>query len=307
MTNIDKNKLYDGVLGLAIGDALGVPAEFMSREQLQYKPITDMLSGGAWNQPAGTWSDDTAMTLATIDALNKCNWEYSKLLCDIIMLNFELWYKTGKFAACGNRFDIGETCRKAIEHYIEYSNPENCGLGKYNYGNGALMRILPVVFSNKNPIPILQVSRLTHNNKVCDFASLIYTDLIKELLVDTEKEMAFEYVQDRFRGRRDISIEFSRLLNQNFSKLDEEEVKSSGYVIDTLEAAIWCFLNTNNYIDCVLTAVNLGDDTDTVAAVAGGLAGIYYGINENNGIPEKWINKLRDLKSLQKIVNAVYD
>ena len=293
---IDRGKLYDGLLGLAIGDSLGVPAEFINRGVLEQDPITDMVSGGIWKQPAGTWSDDTAMTLATIDALNNNNWQANEKLYEDIMDNFVAWYTEHKYAANGVRFDIGNTCRKAIENYILRGNVNNCGVQGKHYGNGALMRMLPMVFIGEKNIT-KKISALTHNNKICTLSSLIYVHMAKELINAQDKELAFINMVDYF-SNYSTTKPFSRILNKKFKNTLKKDIKSSGYVVDTLEAAIWCFINTNNYEECVLTAVNLGDDTDTVAAIAGSLAGLYYG---KNAIPTKWIKSLRDIDTLKQI------
>lgn len=301
---MDKDKLYDAVLGLAIADAIGVPAEFKSRNELKKKPITDMIGGGLWEQPEGTWSDDTAMTLATIDALNINNWEYSEKLLHDIMKNFVNWYHNGELAANKHRFDIGNTCLKAISNYENSNDVYNCGVKGRDCGNGALMRILPAAFiesETKLSVVVTKISSLTHNNDVCNTASIIYIAFLKLLIKHQDKNLAFRELTKKITSST-TPKELLRLSDKRFSKLNEDDIKSTGYVVDTLEAAIWCFLNTDNYKDCILKAVNLGDDTDTVAAVAGGLAGVYYGINERDGIPEEWINRLRDLNTLKSIV-----
>ena len=248
MVNVDREKLYHAVLGLAVGDALGVPAEFMSRNQLERKPITDMIGGGCWGQPAGTWSDDTAMTLATIDALNKTNWKLNDATWHLVMTNFVLWLKLGKFAAFNNRFDVGNTCKEAIINYNNYGDINNCGLGEGKCGNGALMRMVPALFMHDSAY-VKKLSRLTHNNITCDIASLMYI-----ILLDT---LAFEDC-DKFEAYDKMTIisensfgasEFNRIISRNLHKLNKDDIKSTGYVVDTLEAAIWCFLNTDNYKD----------------------------------------------------------
>lgn len=302
-TTFFKQRLYCGMLGLAIGDALGVPAEFKSRLQLDRDPVTDMLSGGAWKQPAGTWSDDTAMALATLDAINKIKDDTTNTeLYETIMNNFVAWYQDGKYAACNNRFDIGNTTRDAIDNYIYgHMNVYECGVDGTAYGNGALMRILPTIIL-EDMDKVDGISSLTHRSEVCNTASKLYVLFIRYLLICKNKQLAYKCFNEALQLHKNkLPEEFSRLTNYEFINMKREYIKSSGYVIDTLEAAIWCFMNTNNYSDCVLKAVNLGEDTDTVGAVAGGIAGIYYGINEDTGIPLKWINKLRDLDTLKKI------
>lgn len=305
-------RLLSGIIGLAIADALGVPAEFQSRLTLEEHPIEDMQDGGSWNQPKGTWSDDTAMTLATIDALGKNDWKVTdKCLLDI-MKNFSEWYLDGKYAVGGNRFDIGNTCRDAIVTYINLKDNYLKELKKTRanekYGNGALMRILPCAFL-QNVEDIRKISSLTHNNFVCDVASEYYVAFIRGLMHGYSKDIVYTNnticLENTLKeGTKDEQKRFSRLADLSFNKMDRSKIRSSGYVIDTLEAAVWCFMNTNNYKDCVLTAVNLGEDTDTVAAVAGGLAGVYYGYD---GLPKEWLKQLRDIEVLLDIVKNSCD
>ena len=223
------------------------------------------------------------------------------MLGDLVMVNFESWYTNSTFAANNNRFDVGNTCKEAIEHYRRFNNTENCGLRKGRCGNGSLMRILPTMFLHDEVV--LKVSRLTHNNETCDLAALAYTRYARELAKGTDKNEAISVVLDTLKNKE----QYNKTVNKLSKETSEEEIFSTGYVIDTFEAAMWCFLTTDNYKDCVLKAVNLGEDTDTIAAVAGGLAGIYYGIasDENKaGIPLYWINKLQDIETINEILNA---
>lgn len=300
---MDKRRLYDGVIGLAVGDALGVPAEFMGRSQLNRRPVTDMVGGGVWCQPAGTWSDDTSMMLATIDALNKHEWDVTDNCLADIMNNFVRWYFHGDYAACGNRFDIGNTCEKAISDWHKHTLREDgfkfTGVQGTACGNGALMRILPCVFlPNETAV---KISRLTHDNKVCSASSILYLELLRYIIYEElDKVDALIKLKEEHQDKAHYApLLFMRMPADKFINMESNNIRSSGYVIDTLEAAVWCFMTTDNYKDCVLKAVNLGDDTDTVAAVAGGLAGIYYGADS---IPKEWINKLRDIDKLKKIV-----
>ena len=170
-------RLISGLLGLAIGDALGVPVEFQSRKTLEENPVIDMQEGGSWNQPKGTWSDDTSMTLATLESLGKYNWKVTEECLLDIMENFSEWYLNGKYAVSNNRFDIGNTCKDAIENYIKdkqnYLNSLVNSKKNDKYGNGALMRILPCAFI-KDVNSVAMISSLTHNNFVCDTCSLYY-------------------------------------------------------------------------------------------------------------------------------------
>lgn len=285
-----KDRFYNGIMGLVIGDALGVPVEFKKRDTYT---VIDMTGYGTYNQPPGTWSDDSSLTLATLESMVRRN----AVDPPDIMLNFFYWLQNGEFTPYGKVFDVGGATRRAIVRYANGKAPLNCG-GKtrMDNGNGALMRILPVAMlpdSTYKQINILSVAHLTHAHFISDFACLVYAAIAENLMNDMKKEEAVSAGIQRLQHNVEkISMltEYNRL--PNIQTLKRAEIRSSGYVVDTLEAALWCFLNTDSYKDCVLAAVNLGEDTDTVAAVAGGLAGIYYGCGGENGIPENWIAQI---------------
>lgn len=292
------NKVLDGIIGLSIGDAVGVPVEFVAREELKNNPVIDMRDFGTYNQPKGTWSDDTSLTLALIDGLIKTECDI-----DVIGANFLKWFYYSKYTPYDEVFDCGITVSRAlmrIESGIEAKYAG--GTNSDDNGNGSLMRILPLAFYlkdeeniNKRVRTIYDVSAITHGHIRSKVACHIYIEMAINLLkgynlndsyikmIDTIKS----YYNDKLGGNENKI--FSRILSGELNELKESEIKSTGYVIHTLEAALWCLLNNNNYKKTILCAVNLGDDSDTVAAVAGGLAGIYYGILD---IPENWYNYL---------------
>lgn len=284
------NKFYNGIMGLVVGDALGVPVEFRKRDTFT---VTDMIGYGTYNQPPGTWSDDSSLTLATLDSMAKLG----KVDPADIMQNFFYWLNDGMFTPYGKVFDVGGGTRRALARFANGKDAAKCG-GKtrMDNGNGALMRILPVAMMpdrTYKQVDILSVAHLTHAHLISDFACLVYTVIVENLMDGLNKEEAVSVGIQRLQHNvENISMltEYNRL--PNIQTLKRAEIRSSGYVVDTLEAALWCFLNTNTYRNCVLTAVNLGEDTDTVAAVAGGLAGIYYGCGGESGVPDKWISQI---------------
>lgn len=278
-------KVYDGIMGLVVGDALGVPFEFRKRDTFK---ATDMIGYGTYHQPPGTWSDDSSLTLATLESIGRMG----RIDPVDIMNNFFTWLDDGQFTPYGKVFDVGNGTRKAIERYANGIEPLKCG-GKtrIDNGNGALMRILPVAMAQ--PEYITQVARLTHAHFISSFACLIYAEIVKNLMAGKAKKISIEIGIEKFFDDIQTTTmlsDFQRL--SNLYDLTRDEIRSSGYVVDTLEAALWCLWHTNTYKDCVLTAVNLGEDTDTVAAVAGGLAGILYGCGGERGIPEEWISQI---------------
>lgn len=287
------HKIYSGIMGLIVGDALGVPYEFKARDTFK---CTEMTGYGTYNQLPGTWSDDSSMTLATLQSIVV---QKEKIVPEDIMKNFHKWYEGGAFTPYGEVFDIGNTTRNAILNF-KFNEPiENCGGKKItDNGNGSLMRILPLAFVECTDEEIAKVSALTHAHELSITACIIYITIAKNLLNGVSLEKAIEY------GHKYTDLKlFDRL--HNLKECSRDKIKSTGYVVDTLEAALWCLLNTDNYKDCVLTAVNLGNDTDTVAAVAGGLAGIIYGVGGEKGIPEEWINRLAKKDAIEYLCSEL--
>lgn len=269
---------------------------------------------GTHNQPKGTWSDDTSMILATIDSLiNEKNINYYD-----IMNNFNEWYGHGKYTPFDKVFDIGNATSTALHKYKNDSTDYKCGSTEiYSNGNGSLMRILPIsLYLHYTDDPMFDVisniSSMTHAHIYSILSCAIYSVFINEYLKNKSIQNAYTNMQsiikDILNNEENVNIGnlddlkniFSRLIYNDISKYSEKEIKSSGYVIDTLEACFWCLLTTNNYSDAVLKAVNLGDDTDTVAALTGGLSGLVYGYNS---IPIKWIKTLQKESMLKGLVD----
>ena len=279
------------VIGHAVADALGVPVEFCTRESLQADPVTDMRGYGSYQVPAGAWSDDTSMSVAALDVIANGEIRYEE-----IMQNFVKWCEDGAFTPTGEMFDIGVTCRRAIQHYVWGASPLACGLaGPYDNGNGSLMRIHPFVLMAYfcdalrdvwEPL-VMNASSLTHAHERSVLACKIYAQILFALMDDPSRASvlnALKASKSRYAESPEYST-YARLFSDDFANTPASEIKSSGYVLDTLEAAVWCLLTTDSYESCVLKAVNLGMDTDTVGAVAGGLAGALYGYE---AIPKKW-------------------
>ena len=289
-------KFYDAIMGFVVGDALGVPFEFMERDKFK---ATEMTGWGTYMQPPGTWSDDSSMTLATVESLVR----NGMIVPEDIMYNFSYWLFGGKFTPSGYVFDIGNTTRMSIHRFMKGADCSRCGgYAEFDNGNGSLMRILPLAFLNCDLADVAKVSSLTHGNIISIHACEIYVWIAKMLI---DGKGIREAIAHRVRPEYYLHEKFTRL--KALERLRRDEIKSTGFVVDTLEAALWCLLKTDNYRDCVLMAVNLGGDTDTIAAVAGGLAGILYGIGGNNGIPEEWIDKIAKKKWIKDLCESFED
>lgn len=304
-----RNKVLGGLFGLCVGDAIGVPFESCSRDELNRNPVTAMVGYGVHNQPAGTWSDDSSLTFCLADSL--CQ----RFNLDDIAHKFCKWLYEAYWTPYGRTFGIGNTTQYAISRLRKGVKPDEAGgKSECSNGNGSLMRILPLAYYLENTETpqkfeiIHHVSSITHAHLRSQMACSIYIQLAINLLKGDTPKSAYKNVTATildFYGREPYRMEldnFSRILQVDISRLTEEEIKSSGYVIDTLEASLWCFLNNNSYAETVLNAVNLGGDTDTTGAVTGGLAGIYYGY-EN--IPKDWVEQIARKENIMELANRL--
>lgn len=290
------SRLEAVMLGHAVGDALGVPVEFCTREELTHHPVTDMQGFGTYAVPRGCWSDDTSMALACLDSLKEGRFDAKDM-----MERFSRWYFEDWYTPTGETFDMGNICSMAIENFARGNTPpEKCGIvGELSNGNGSLMRIHPAVLwawccldEGEWREKIDQISALTHAHERAKLGCRIYAEVLLALLDTPSKEAVFSALakaKEAFADSPEIN-HYQRIFAPDFAELSKDMIESSGYVVHTLEAALWCLLNTKSYEECVLCAVNLGDDTDTTAAVAGGLAGALYGLA---GLPWRWISALK--------------
>lgn len=291
------SKILSGLMGLCVGDALGVPVEFTSRAERVKMPVTEMTGYGTYNQPPGTWSDDSSLTFCLAESL--C----AGFSLEAIAKSFCRWYNEAYWTPYGEVFDVGNTTRQAITNLQRGVPPLDAGgTSESSNGNGSLMRILPLAFYYKHLSfselieRVHQVSRITHGHIRSQIACGIYTSIAINLLQGLDPKSAYLQGIENIRliytkpvVVRGINSHFQRMFTGNINALSVDEIKSGGYVIHTLEAALWCLLNTSSYAESVLKAVNLGEDTDTTAAVTGSLAGIYYGL-EN--IPKEWVTQI---------------
>lgn len=296
------------ILGVAVGDSLGVPVEFKSRAYLNENPVTDMQEFGTFNQPKGTWSDDTSLTLCLAESI------VEGIDLNRLAQKFIAWKNDNYWTARGWVFDIGIGTRIAIERLEKGELPELAGgYEEMDNGNGSLMRILPLITYTKDLsiddrfMWTKNVSSLTHAHIRSVMACFYYLEFAKKIIEGIDKWQAYNEVKIEllkyFKSRQIDTIEieyFNRLLKDDISKVHKDNIKSSGYVIDTLEASIWCILNSNSYKESVLKAVNLGHDTDTTGAVTGGLAALCYNAET---IPENWINSLARYNDIQNLIS----
>jgi ADP-ribosyl-[dinitrogen reductase] hydrolase len=300
------NKITAALYGLAVGDALGVPVEFQGRVFLKQRPVTGMQGFGTHNQPPGTWSDDSSLAFCLAESL--CQ----GLDVSDLAHRFINWYDYGYWTAHGRVFDVGIATSTALTKLRFGVQPTLAGgVGEQDNGNGSLMRILPLVFHNyareisDRYRAVADVSSLTHGHIRSVLACFIYTELARCLLLGHGKQEAYDQMKagvndfvNEFRlVPTDELILFQRILDnpslpmtgKSLRLCHESDIQSSGYVLHTLEASLWCLMTTDTYPEAVLKAVNLGSDTDTTGCVTGGLAGLCYGVG---GIPREWLTTL---------------
>jgi ADP-ribosyl-[dinitrogen reductase] hydrolase len=303
------NKLYlikSALFGVAVADALGVPYEFLDRSDMLENPAKGMIGNGTYNQPAGTFSDDTSLTFCLAEALTH------DFLLENVAKNFLKWYNEEFWTAGGVVFDIGITTEIALERLENGSSPERSGeTDEFSNGNGSLMRILPLVFILKDLDFIQrfeltkQVSAITHGHIRSVIACFYYLEFASQLIEGNDKHSIYKNLQTSFPIQlKSIGIEeqeinvFKGLLIDSIANRSLNDVLSSGYVVHTLEASILCLLTTDNYSDAVLKSINLGGDTDTTAAVTGGLAALLYGFES---IPNDWLAKLARKEDIEDL------
>ena len=289
------SKIIDGVIGHVIGDAMGVPIEGYSRGRLLEKPVTKMMDSLRGNK--GTWSDDTSMTIATMDSyINSKKWDY-----DDIMHNFISWLNNGKYTADGKPIGVGRTCLTAIKHYYNGNTSAlESGLDAIDSnGNGSLMRMYPVAYYcyykklNNNDIYDLvkNISSLTHRHEVSILGCYIYTLFVIRLLKGIDKYKAYKEIkeEDYSMFSNESLLIYKRIIKDDLNTLFIDDIRSTGYVVDTLEASLWVLLKSNSYKDSIIGSINLGNDTDTIGAITGSMSGIIYGYDN---IPKDWLDSL---------------
>ncbi len=307
------SRIKGGIFGTAIGDALGVPVEFLKRNVIAPNPVTGMRGWGTHNQPPGTWSDDTSMALCVLESINKKGWSI-----DDQAVRFVRWLGKAHLTAHDEVFDAGRATAQAIERISDGWEPLEAGcFEEDSNGNGSLMRNLPgavyctTLLSDAETVQnISDSSAITHaharSRLGCVIHAFLVSGLLKGMRIDeaninaAEKTESVLSTSSLFADMRQELPRYHFILHDNLELADISEIKATGYVVDTLEAAVWCLLTSQSFEECVLKAVNLGEDTDTVGAVAGGLAGIYWGYES---IPSEWVDAL----AKQEMIGSMTD
>ena len=307
--DVDLSRIWlDGVMGVVTGDARGCPVQFRTRGEIAKDPVTGMRGCGTFNLPAGTWTDDSSLTLALLDSIRENHF----INLPDIMYRFALWLTKGSYTPFGESFDIGFATGESIYRYMAHPDVTTCGgRTERDNGNGSLMRILPACLyafirqttdgmTDEKALRLIhEVGGLTHNHMRAKIGCGLYYFCVRSILEDDGDLTARlqKGIDDGFAFyKKDLDTltelsHYGRLSNlYDFAALPADEIKSGGYVVDTLEAAVWSLLQTDSFADALLVAVNLGKDTDTVGAVCGGLAGLIYGYDD---MPSDWLDEIQ--------------
>lgn len=273
------------LLGLAVGDAVGTTLEFRPRGT--FEPITDMVGGGPFRLLPGQWTDDTSMALCLADSLIEDEEFSLQGQAD----RYVRWWRTGYNSATTTCFDIGNATAAALRRYLNTGDPQAGDPSPNQAGNGCLMRLAPVPirFSNE-PLQAVKMSELqattTHGADECLIACRLFGELLVRALNGATKEEILNVPPEHTTS---MPATLSAIVvGRSYAKKPRNAIRGSGYVVESLEAALWAFFTTQNFRDCILAAANLGDDADTTAAIAGQLAGAHYGLV---GIPPEWVEK----------------
>jgi ADP-ribosyl-[dinitrogen reductase] hydrolase len=287
--NVSKDRIAGCLIGLACGDAVGTTLEFLPRGTIE--PIEDMVGGGHFDLEKGQWTDDTSMALCLghslifkhgfdpVDQMNRyCN-----------------WYHYGYMSSTGDCFDIGVTVSQALKNYLATGEAFSGSTEKYSSGNGALMRLAPIPMYYHRDIKSAlhfagESSRTTHGSNLCIQSSKLFCEMLLRAMKYETKDEVLNVI---FKPE---SEEVQAIANGKYLEKSYEELTGSGFVIESLESALWCFYHGNTFKESILLAANIGNDADTTAAICGQIAGAFYGVE---GIPINWVDQLTESKEIQ--------
>lgn len=295
------NKVELAIWGFVYGDAFGVPVEFLKRDTYEIKTLEGF---GSWPVPAGTWSDDSAMVFITMDHFIKqsSSNDLKRAFCDWAYRGFWTFNHEPSF-------DVGATISEVLFRWEHKSIEEKAQSDEFSNGNGALMRIVPVSLkcyqnTDKEIVQMIeQYATLTHGHIRSTLCSLHYTYFLHALLdgqdLRTSLTIANEKLAPKFVHYEQERQHFERLFI--IDTLQRHEIKSTGYVIDTIEAVYWSLFTSSSYYDAIAKAVHLGNDTDTIGAITGAIAGIYYG---TLNIPIEWASMIPRRNDIIELIHS---
>lgn len=286
-------------MGLACGDAVGTSVEFKARGT--FKPVTDMAGGGPFSLRPGEWTDDTSMALCLAESLI----ETGRFDPKDQMERYCRWMEEGYLSSNGRCFDIGGTVRSALGRFKKTGDPFSGSTDPHSAGNGCIMRLAPIAlffFPDRNPVIEMssESSKTTHGAAECVEACRLFGGMIYQALTGAGKEdILLNHQVDRIKSNK-----IQAIARGDYRTKSEDQIRGSGYVVASLEAALWCFDCSDSFEEAILRAVNLGDDADTTGAVCGQIAGAFYG---EQGIPPKWQEKLAMVGMIRRMADSLYE
>ncbi len=304
--SIDQKARFRGcLLGLAVGDAVGTTLEF--KPPGTFSPITDMVGGGPFQLKVGEWTDDTSMALCLAESLTETK------VFDLRdqLQRYVRWWKHGHLSSNGVCFDIGNTTRTALAHFMQTGDVHSGVSASSSAGNGSLMRLAPVpMFYAQNPTQAIEQSgessRSTHGAIEAIDACRYFGGLLCAALNGADKNtlLGLGYSPiDQYWQQHPLTPKIGEVA-AGLYKTTPNHIQGSGYVVKSLEAALWAFYSSDNFRDGCLLAANLGDDADTTAAIYGQIAGAYYG---EQGIPETWRIRLAHREMIEAFADKLFD
>lgn len=305
-SSIFHDKFHGTILGLAVGDALGMPLEF--KDPGSFQPVNDMTGGGPFNLNPGMWTDDTSLALCLTESLI----ETGKFHPADQLQRYSRWYNDGHLSVTGECFDIGNTTHEALMNFWDTGKPYPGPDHEHSAGNGSLMRLAPVpLFFLGDPLRAIECSgmssRTTHNHPLAVDACRYYGGLIHGAVTGKSKDELLSPRYSPVEGywtEHPLEPEIDQVACGSFKEKEPPEIRGRGYVVKSMEAALWAFHNSENFQDGCLLAVNLGEDADTTGAIYGQLAGAYYGKKK---IHQQWIDKLAKLNLIDSLIERLWE
>ncbi len=296
------------LVGLAVGDALGAAVEFQPPGT--FEPVTDFRDGGPHDLGPGEWTDDTSMALALADSIGKVGWDLDdQARC------YVSWWRQGKYSVNGRCFDIGITTRNALSRFERLGDARTSGdSAERSSGNGSIMRLSPVPIERCPMFPdeisdlverAIESSLPTHASpqclSACAYFCLVLAGLMKGLARDEVLGPNWAPLE-QLRKIKDLHPEIDAVASGSFQQMQPPAIKGAGYVVKSLEAALWAFHDAEDFEQAVLRSVNLGDDADTTGAVCGQLAGAFWG---ESGIPSQWREGLARMDMIETALSGL--
>jgi ADP-ribosylglycohydrolase len=294
-----RERFHGCLLGLAVGDAVGTTLEFKSPGS--FEPISDMVGGGPFRLNPGEWTDDTSMALCLATSLVEKNGFDPTDQMD----RYCRWWKEGYLSSNGRCFDIGNAVSDALRRYGKTRDPMAGSTSSHSAGNGSIMRLAPVPMFYYPDLSAAirysaESSRTTHGAPECIDACRLLAGIICRALSGASKEEILFGEANSFSGEPKITM----IARGEYRNKSADKNRGTGYVVESLEAALWCFLQTDTFESAILKAANLGDDADTTAAICGQLAGAFY---TESAVPKKWAERLALRQEITQLADRLYE